>query len=112
MLGRFNAGRAADFAAAFTVNPKFQPYNGSPDAFTAVSRNRIESFVRTRHRAGDGWTALSVGPPSGGGGSSATYGLWLRVMRGVREPYEQGVKVVVVCSSGRIKTWLGPVGVP
>ena len=112
MLGSFNAGRPYYFTEGFSERPEFEPYNGLPEAFTARTSLRISQFVRQRHRAGDGWTAVSLLPPSGGAGATAIYGLTLRVIVGGSEAYQQGTKLVVVCSSGRIKAWRGPAAPP
>lgn len=108
MLGSFNVGRPYYFVAPFSAQTNFHPYNGTREAFASRTPEAIASFVRMRHRAGDGWTALALIPPSGSAGATAIYGLRLRVVKGLAEPYTQGVKLVVVCSSGRIKRWLGP----
>jgi hypothetical protein len=107
MLGSFNAGRPYYFVAPFSEhNAHFEPYNGSRDTFTG-GRGEIASFVRTRHRAGDGWTGLSLIPPAQTT-TRAIYGLNLRVVKGTARPYTQGVKLVIVCSTGRVERWLGP----
>ena len=108
MLGSFNAGRPYYFVAPFSEQTNFNPYNGAPEAFTARSPGPIARFILARHRAGDGWTALALIPPSGSAGATAIYGLFLRVVKASNDPYRQGVKLVVDCGTGRIQTWLGP----
>jgi hypothetical protein len=39
----------------------------------------------------------------------AIYGLNLHVKRRGSASYDQGAKIVTVCSSGRVRIWLGPV---
>lgn len=111
VLGAFNAGRTVAFVSRFAVNASFNPYNGRPGgSYNARGRAAIASVVRTRHRAGDGWTAYLLFVPVGttrDEGREGIFGLFLRVrVDGVT--FEQGVKVIVSCSTGKVLTWLGP----
>lgn len=107
-LGAFNAGRGAAFANAFVPGRlDFEPYNGHPAGpYRARSRATVASLVPSRHRAGDGWTAFQLGAPPTATGSGI-FGLSLRVRAG-NVAFEQGVKLVVWCRTGQIRTWRGP----
>lgn len=99
VLGAFNGGRAIPFARRFTADAAFEPYSGRPaGSYRATGRAAIASVTRKRHRAGDGWTAFRLVVPVSASGE-AIFGLFLRV-RADGVAYEQGVKVIVSCSTG------------
>jgi len=107
VLGAFNAGRTLAFTQRFTATAQFEPYNGRPaGSYKATDRAAIASVVRARHRAGDGWTAFKLVVPDDARGEGI-FGLFLRVQAdGIS--YEKGVKVIVSCTTGQIRTWRGP----
>jgi hypothetical protein len=111
MLDAFNTGRARAFSRGFTVSGRFEPYNGAPRRYVATRHGAIESIVRARHQAGDRWTMFRVVPPAdlNTGLGEAIYGLNLHVKRRGIASYDQGAKIVIVCASGRVRIWLGPV---
>jgi hypothetical protein len=111
VLGAFNAGHATRFARHFVAAGDFEPYNGRPNGgYRARGRAAIASVVRTRHRKGDGWTAFQLdGPVSASSGG--IFGLSLRVSAD-GNAFEQGVKVVISCRTGRIRIWRGPAWPP
>lgn len=107
VLGAFNAGRAITFARHFTTNASFEPYNGRPaGSYKATGRASIASIVRKRHLLGDGWTAFKLTTPTQVTGEGI-FGLFLRV-RADGVAFERGVKVIVSCTTGQIRTWRGP----
>jgi hypothetical protein len=108
VLGAFNAGRVGKFVRRFATNAEFSPYNGRPQgAYRAMGRAAIASVIRKRHRAGDGWTAYQLIAPVETRRGEGIFGLFLRVRVDGTE-FEQGVKVITSCSTGKVLTWLGP----
>jgi hypothetical protein len=99
----------------FAVKAEFSPYNGRPrGSYNVVGREAIAAVVRKRHRAGDGWTAYQLIAPmttTRDEGREGIFGLFLRV-RVDGAAFEQGVKVVISCSTGRILVWRGPAWKP
>jgi hypothetical protein len=107
VLGAFNAGRTTAFTRRFAASARFEAYSGRPAGrYIATGHAAIASVVRRRHSAGDGWTAFKLVLPAEARGE-AIFGLFLRV-RADSVSYEQGVKVIVSCSTGLIRTWRGP----
>lgn len=111
MLDAFNTGRARAFSRGFTVSGRFEPYNGASRRYVATRHGAIESIVRARHLAGDRWKMFGVSPPAdlSTGLHEAIYGLNQHVKRHGIASYDQGAKIVIVCASGRVRIWLGPV---
>jgi hypothetical protein len=111
VLGAFNAGRSVRFVKYFGRAAHFEPYNGrSGRSYRVRGRRAIAAVVRTRHRAGDGWTAFRLVTPVRAS-REGIFGLSLQV-RADDFAFRQGVKVVVSCSTGQIHTWLGPAWTP
>jgi hypothetical protein len=100
-LHAFNRGKPRAFAAAFDRHAHFQPYG---------VRYRLvpARFTRSRHRFSDGWTAVDLFLPIEARGHGI-FGVGVRVTRAGEELFENGVKLVVDCRTGRFSTWLGPV---
>jgi hypothetical protein len=119
-LDAFDSGRARAFSRGFLASDRsarwiFNPYSGEPlPGYRPSRRTRpgIEGIVHALYRRGDGWTAAELQPPTGTVGlpGSAIYGLSLRVTRRGRSSYDQGVKLIIACVSGRITRWNGPIG--
>jgi hypothetical protein len=119
-LDAFDSGRARAFGRAFLASSRaarwiFNPYSGEALPGYRPSRKTragIEGIVHALYRRGDDWTATQLQPPTGTVGSpgSAIYGLSLRVTRRGSSSYDQGVKLVIACDSGRITRWNGPIG--
>jgi hypothetical protein len=111
-LGAFNTGRGDAFALNFAPRMVFVPYDGTSLAPRGgmSRRARAAEFVRKRYLAGDGWTALSLVPPSGGSGlpAAAVYTVSLEVLVAGRIVAPRSVKVVVNCVTGLIRNWVGP----
>src|SRR5712691_3963217 len=106
LLNAFNSGLARRFAAAF-VSPSlltFQPYNANRFAYPLS----VEAFVRSRYRAGDGWTATQLDLPHYASPGSAIYGLQLLISSRGERVTEGGTKIVVRCATGKIQRWVGP----
>lgn len=110
VLSAFNLGHGEGFAKQFAPGGNFHPYSVSIPSVGFVTRTRIATFVRTRYRAGDGWTARALFPPRGRVGlpSKAVYGLVLIVSYQGARVAETGVKLVLDCRSGLLRTWGGP----
>ena len=109
LLDAFNSGRAREFSRRFTADATLHPYSGGPDDFQRRGRSALERFVWRRHRSGDTWAATALHPPPTHNGQHvAVYGLGIRVQRFGRPTYEAGAKVIVVCSTGRVLRWVGP----
>jgi hypothetical protein len=110
-LSAFNLGAGEDFAKQFVRRGQFHPYTASIRGSGFVGDSRIARFVRARYAAGDGWTATSLRPPQGTAGlpSRAIYGLEFTVShQGAPFADRSGSKLVVDCSSGLLKGWVGP----
>ena len=113
IIHAFNTGRASTFAKHFTRRPSFQPYTGDVGRKYAnaasVNRRELTRFVKSRYRAGDGWTVSRLLTPQGSVGlpSRAIYGLSLTVTYPGGN-VEGGAKIVVSCSSGLVTRWVGP----
>jgi hypothetical protein len=112
VLGAFNAGRLVAFTSRFAEKAEFAPYDGRPQGrYSAIGRAAIASVVRRRHQAGDGWTAYQLVAPVGVLRGQGIFGLFLRV-RVDDTAFEQGVKVVISCNTGKILAWRGPAWKP
>jgi hypothetical protein len=100
-LTAFNRGEPRGFAAAFDRHARFQPYG---------VRERLvpARFVRSRHRFSESWTAVDLFLPAGRLGHGV-FGVGVRVTRAGDELFENGVKLIVDCRTGKFLTWLGPV---
>jgi hypothetical protein len=111
MIGNFNAGNASSFASGFTPGGWFEPYSGRPAGrLLGVTPSISKQIVSARSALGDRWTALRLQPPTGQTvrrSGNATYELALRVSAD-GQSFEEDVKVVVTCSTGKISKWLGP----
>jgi hypothetical protein len=109
----FNAGRGATFGKYFTRRPSFQPYTGDVGRKYAkgsvVTRRELTRFVHSRYAAGDGWTISQLLTPQGDVGLPATaiYGIRLTVSY-PGGSLQGGSKIVVSCSSGLVRRWVGP----
>jgi len=111
MLSVFNLGFGPIFAKHFTRTGNLHPYTGSIAGSGFVGRGRIASFVRTRYRKGDGWTASRLLSPQGSVGlpKRTVYGLEFRVSyQGAVVAEQAGAKLVVDCRSGLLTRWVGP----
>jgi hypothetical protein len=110
MLRSFNLGSGDRFAGAFTPGGQLHAYTASNPGSGLSGRAKIEEFVRSRFTAGDGWTGLSLQPPSGTAGLPARtpYHLVLRVTHQGSSFAQGGVKLVVDCRSGLLHAWIGP----
>jgi hypothetical protein len=107
VLGAFNAGRTTAFTRRFAADARFEAYSGRPaGSYKATGHVAIASVIRRRHLAGDGWTAFKLVAPAEARGE-AIFGLFVRV-RADGVSYEHGVKIIVSCSTGLIRTWRGP----
>ena len=113
MIHSFNTAQGDEFASHFTQRPSFQPYLGDVGQTYAkrghVPRSELARFVHSRYLAGDGWTVSVLLTPQGSSGLPATaiYGLQLSVSY-PGGSVEGGSKIVVSCSSGRVRRWVGP----
>jgi hypothetical protein len=109
----FNTGRGGSFARNFTRRPSFQPYTGDLGRRYAtaprVSRRELTRFVNSRYEVGDGWTVSRLLTPQGSVGAPVTaiYGLSLTVSYPGGN-VQGGAKIVVSCSSGLLRRWVGP----
>jgi hypothetical protein len=109
----FNTGDGRSFARYFTRRPSFQPYTGDVGRKYAkgarVSRRELARFVRSRYAARDGWTISQLMAPQGSIGlpQAAVYGLGLTVSF-PGGSVAGGSKIVVSCSSGLVRRWVGP----
>jgi hypothetical protein len=113
MIHSFNTAQGDEFASNFTQPPSFHPYLGDVGQTFAnrgrVTRRELARFVHTRYLAGDGWTVSMVLTPQGRSGlpGTAIYGLQLSVSY-PGGSVEGGAKIVVSCSSGLVRGWVGP----
>lgn len=109
MLTAFNRGEGAKFADGF-AEPFFHPYAFRIVGSGFTDRDSIMDFIAERHRAGDGWSAIELAPPTGGAGppDRAIYGLTLRISQRGILVRRGGVKLVVECRSGLLLAWVGP----
>lgn len=107
-LAAFNTGLGDEFARHFVKRGEFHPYF-SRAAF--VRSKTMSRFVRGRYKAGDGWSATALRPPTGVGlpTRQALYRLELRISyQGALIAEGAGVKLVVDCLSGKLRRWVGP----
>jgi hypothetical protein len=109
MLRAFNLGEGDAFARQFARNGDFHPYSATI-ALALVGRAAISEFVSARRGAGDGWSAVALGPPLGRVNlpERAVYALRLRVSRRQLVWADGAAKLVVDCRSGAVARWVGP----
>jgi hypothetical protein len=113
MIHAFNTAQGDEFASNFTQPPSFHPYLGDVGQTHfnrgRVTRRELARFVHTRYLAGDGWTVSKLLTPQRSAGlpSTAIYGVQLSVSY-PGGSVEGGAKIVVSCSSGLVRGWVGP----
>jgi hypothetical protein len=110
-LTAFNQGLGDDLARLLVARGQFHPYTSSIKSPGFMRRPAIARFVGNRYHRGDGWTATRLFTPQGSAGlpSRAVYGLDLRVSyQGTTVAEHVGAKLVVDCSSGLLRAWVGP----
>lgn len=108
-----NTHQEEEFASNFTARTSFQPYLGDVGRSYArrgfATRRELARFVRARYSAGDGWTVSELMTPQGSARlpTTAIYGLRLTISS-PGGSVEGGSKIVVSCSSGLVRRWVGP----
>jgi hypothetical protein len=109
MLTAFNRGKGATFADGF-AKPLFHPYSFRIAGSGFTDKDSISQFVTERHKAGDGWSATKLWPPTGQAGLpyQAVYGLDLRISQHGKLIRRGGAKLVIDCATGLLATWVGP----
>lgn len=109
MLTAFNRGEGAGFADGFG-KPYFHPYSFRIVGSGFTDRKSIVDFIAERHRAGDGWSAFELAPPTGDVGlpDRAVYGLAVRITQRGALVRRGNAKLVVDCRSGLLGAWVGP----
>jgi hypothetical protein len=109
LLAAFNRGEGARFADAFAT-PRFHPYSFRISGAGFNDRESIQRFVAERHRAGDGWSATHLAPPTGEVGlpREAVYALTFRISQRGAFVRMASAKLVVDCRSGLLSAWVGP----
>jgi hypothetical protein len=110
-LAAFNTGLGEEFARQFVSRGQFHPYTASISGSGFIGAKAMSRFVSGRYKAGDGWTATAVRPPTGRVGlpREAVYLLELKVAyQGALVTGQVGAKLVVDCASGRLRRWTGP----
>lgn len=115
-LAAFDTGLGDEFSRQFVSGGQLHPYTASIGGRGFVGARAMRSFVRSRYKAGDGWTATALIPPVGPVGlpKEAVYVLRLRVThQGTLVSDSAGAKLVVNCRSGKLRRWTGPaLGLP
>ncbi len=107
-LAAFNTGVGDEFSRQFVNRGEFHPYSRRA---ALVGAKTISRFVSRRYKAGDGWTATALSPPTGAVGlpDVAVYRLELRISyQGELIEERAGAKLVVDCRSGKLRRWVGP----
>ncbi len=110
-LGDFNTGLGEKFARQFLPRGQFHPYTASIGGGGFVGAKAMLRFVRTRYKAGDGWTATALLPTRGLAGvrKDAVYLLQFRVTyQGAPVTDSAAAKLVVDCRGGKLRKWVGP----
>jgi len=110
-VAAFNSGLGDDFARQFVQRGQFHPYTASIRGAGFVGAKTMVRFVSTRYKAGDGWMATSLLPPTGSVGlpEEAVYLLEFRVTyQGSSIADKAGAKLVVDCRTGKLRKWAGP----
>lgn len=102
MLAAVNRGDGKLFTSEFAKDSLFR------SGGTTIARRDRARFVSGRFRDGTGWTALQLQPPRKASRRSAAFALRLRVTNGGSVVGDRKVAIVIDCSSGLIRRWVGP----
>jgi hypothetical protein len=105
----FNVGDAKAFLRNFERPARFHPYSFRIAGTGLTGREEISRFIAQRHAAGDHWAVTTLAPPSAGAsGGRAIYGVGVGVTQHGRAARGGGGKVIISCTSGLVRFWLGP----